>query len=146
MGNFILQEISLENRNLIESLQRRINQVEALKHELDSLKAAKGDIETNMSVNETELALVKKEREDLCRLNTEISHVNANLKEQIMKLEKLINERNDELNKVRTDLKHSEAAFTEQTQTIKSLLVERDSLNNLIEKMNKEKVCSIEKF
>jgi adenylosuccinate lyase len=46
----------------------------------------------------------------------------------------------DELTKIKNDLKNNEQLVSEQTTTIQAILMERDDLNNLIQKLSKEKV------
>ena len=63
-------------------------------------------------------------------------------KDKIVNLEKQVDERVDELNRIKTDLKNNEQLVSEQTSTIQNILVERDTLNSLIQKLTKEKVCN----
>ncbi len=51
-----------------------------------------------------------------------------------------MDERVDELTKIKNDLKNNEQLVSEQTTTIQAILMERDDLNNLIQKLSKEKV------
>jgi len=51
-----------------------------------------------------------------------------------------VDERVDELTKIKNDLKNNEQLVSEQTTTIQAILMERDDLNNLIQKLSKEKV------
>lgn len=91
-------DLSNENKNLVDSLQQRINQVDQLKNDLESIKL-----------------------------------------EQIICLEKQVNDRVDELDRIRNDLRKNEATVAEQAQTIQNILSERDILNGLIQKLTKEK-------
>jgi archaellum component FlaC len=59
--------------------------------------------------------------------------------ENIVGLEKQVDERVEELTKIKNDLKSNEQLVSEQTVTIQSILSERDNLNELIEKLTKEK-------
>ena len=61
-------------------------------------------------------------------------------KEQIVKLEKQVNDRVAELNRIKSDLKKNESIVCEQSETIQNILNERDNLNNMIQKLNREKV------
>ena len=60
-------------------------------------------------------------------------------KDQIVCLEKQVNDRVDELDRIRNDLRKNETTVAEQAQTIQSILSERDTLNGLIQKLTKEK-------
>jgi len=91
-------DLSNENKNLVDSLQQRINQVDQLKNDLESVKL-----------------------------------------DQIVCLEKQVNDRVDELDRIRNDLRKNETTVAEQAQTIQSILSERDTLNGLIQKLTKEK-------
>jgi hypothetical protein len=55
-------------------------------------------------------------------------------------LENQVNERVNELNRIKIDLKRNEELVSEQTKTIQSFLGERDHLNEMIQKLTKEKV------
>jgi hypothetical protein len=44
------------------------------------------------------------------------------------------------LTKIKNDLKNNEQLVAEQTTTIQAIPMERDDLNNLIQKLSKEKV------
>jgi chromosome segregation ATPase len=61
------------------------------------------------------------------------------LKDQIVCLEKQVNERVEELSKIKNDLKKNESTVAEQAQTIQNILNERDALNGFIQKLTKEK-------
>ena len=61
-------------------------------------------------------------------------------KDQIVNLERLVEERVEELNKIKIDLKKNEAIVSEQANTIQTILQERDQLNGLIQKLTQEKV------
>ena len=60
-------------------------------------------------------------------------------KDQIVCLEKQVEERVDELNKIREDLKKNEIIVAEQAQTIQNILNERDVLNGVIQRLTREK-------
>lgn len=62
------------------------------------------------------------------------------LKDQIVKLEKQVDERVEELTRIRNELKRNEAVVVEQAITIQNILAERDNLHNIIDKLSKEKV------
>lgn len=62
------------------------------------------------------------------------------IKEQIVKLERQVEERVQELSKIKLELKRNESIVAEQAQTIQNILSERDSLYNVIDKLTKEKV------
>lgn len=91
-------DLTTENKDLMDSLQIRIDQVALLKNDLESVKM-----------------------------------------ENIVSLEKQVDERVEELTKIKNDLKNNELLVSEQTITIQSILSERDNLNETIEKLTKEK-------
>lgn len=62
------------------------------------------------------------------------------LKDQIVKLERQVDERVEELTKIRLELKRNEAIVVEQAITIQNILAERDNLHTIIDKLSKEKV------
>ena len=56
-------------------------------------------------------------------------------------MEKQVDERVEELTRIKIDLKRNETIVAEQAQTIQKILSERDGLNEIIQKLAKEKVC-----
>lgn len=50
-----------------------------------------------------------------------------------------MNDRVEELTKIKNDLKHNETIVSEQSETIQAILNERDNLNQMIEKLIREK-------
>jgi hypothetical protein len=63
----------------------------------------------------------------------------SKLKENVIELEKKVDQHVDELNKLNYELKRNETLVAEQTQTIQTILSERDTLNALIASLNKDK-------
>ncbi len=55
-------------------------------------------------------------------------------------MEQQVDEKVNELNKIKHELKRNETTVSEQAVTIQNILSERDALNNLIQKLTREKV------
>lgn len=125
--------ITAENKSLHESLQQRVLQVEQLKSDLETVKINKEELENVVSSKEGELLELRKDKRELTRIADDLKHIN------ISSLEKQVNERVDELNTIKSDLKRNEVLVGEQADTIQNILNERDALNNLIQKLTKEK-------
>lgn len=128
-------DLSNDNKNLLESLQERISQVASLKSELESVRISKGEFEEVLSLKEAELLQLEKDKNELSRIVEELNTIN----EQITKLEDQVSERTEEINQIKTDLRKNNILVAEQAETIQTILAEKNELNNIIETLKKEK-------
>lgn len=130
------ETLESDNKNLLDSLERRTNQIDLLKIEFDSMKTKKEELEQNANLKEEEIQKLRKDKEELNRLSEELQKINN----QISILEKEVDDRICELNKIKVDLKQNEMVVSEQALTIQAILDERDSLSTKVENLTKEKI------
>lgn len=127
-------DLTSNNRDLMEKLEERIDQVASLEKQMESVKIDKEDFEGLVSVKESELIQLEKDKDELKRIIEELYLIN----EQISKLEVQVTERTTELDKIKDELQKNNIIVSEQAEQIQSIIAEKESLLLKIEELSKE--------
>lgn len=127
-------DLSNDNKNLLDSLQERIDQVGALKTELESAKISKGEFEEVLSLKQTELLQLEKDKNELSRIVEELHLIN----ETIQKLETQVTERTEELDQIKADLRKNNVIVAEQAEIIQTILSEKDDITRMVDTLKQE--------
>lgn len=127
-------DLSNDNKNLLGSLQERIEQVAALKKELESAKISKGEFEEVLSLKQTELLQLEKDKDELSRIVDELHLINAT----IQKLEDQVTERTEELDQIKADLRKNNVIVAEQAEIIQTILAEKDDITRMVDTLKTE--------
>jgi chromosome segregation ATPase len=128
------EALSGDNKTLLDSLQQRITQVSVLENELESVKNNKEDFEGLISVKETELVQLEKDKDELNRIVDELNLIN----DQLNKLDAQVVERTTELEKIKEELQKNNIIVNEQAEKIKEIINEKQDLSDQIVELTHE--------